>query len=59
MGLLLGVKKRGESGSEGDLLFTYLSMDKKGQKGPPVLAMMIEQEPPVLECLRSRMKKSG
>lgn len=59
MELLVGVMKRGESGQKWDLFFTYLSMDRKGQKEPPVLAMIIVQVPPVLECLRRRLKKSG
>ena len=59
MGLLSGVMKRGARGSEGGLIFKYEHIDLKGQNIESVRAMITEQAPPALECLRDRLKNSG
>ena len=59
MGLLSGVMKRGAQGSEGGLIFNYEHIDLKGQNIESVRAMITEQAPPTLECLRDRLLENS
>ena len=41
------------------MIFKYEHIDLKGQNFESMRAMITEQAPPVLECLRDRLRNSG
>ena len=59
MGLLSGVMKSWAQGLVRGLIFKYEHIDLKGQNFESAQAMIRKQAPPVLECLRDRLKDSG